>query len=353
MKLKTTLFNLGLAAILVGCSGSSDTAKTEPTPAGGTAAGAKFTKKEMRIVLIAKSSTNPVFLAAQVGADAAAEKLSGETGVKITVDWQTPPEEDAKVQAQRIAQATSTGADAIIVSCSNSDQLTGAINDAVDKGVPVMTFDSDAPKSKRFAFYGTDDVEAGGQTMAEVCKLVGDKGTIAILSGNQNALNLQNRVKGAQDEAAKHPNIKTMVFNLAKETPEDGANEVKKDMQANPQITGWAMIGAWPLFTPSLLNDASMAKVKVAAIDALPAQLAYVDKGIAPVLLAQPVYEWGYKSVETCVNRIVKGQDVPAVQKMQLVRVTKENLGDWARQLKDWKFTGIDAKYLALPPAKK
>jgi ribose transport system substrate-binding protein len=36
---------------------------------------------------------------------------------------------------------------------------------------------------------------------------------------------------------------------------------------------------------------------------------------------------------------------------MELVRVSKENLGDWARQLKAWGFTDVDPKYLALPAA--
>jgi len=36
---------------------------------------------------------------------------------------------------------------------------------------------------------------------------------------------------------------------------------------------------------------------------------------------------------------------------MELVRVSKENLGDWARQLKSWGFTDVDPKFLALPSA--
>jgi hypothetical protein len=33
---------------------------------------------------------------------------------------------------------------------------------------------------------------------------------------------------------------------------------------------------------------------------------------------------------------------------MDLVRVSKDNLGSWARQLKAWGFTDVDPKYLAL-----
>ena len=63
------------------------------------------------------------------------------------------------MQAQRIQQAVNDGADAILISCSDAGKVTGAINDAVARGVPVMTFDSDAPQSKRFAYYGVDDMQ--------------------------------------------------------------------------------------------------------------------------------------------------------------------------------------------------
>jgi ribose transport system substrate-binding protein len=54
---------------------------------------------------------------------------------------------------------------AILIACSDSDALTPTINAAADKGVAVMTFDSDAPASKRFGFYGTGDAEIGDKIM--------------------------------------------------------------------------------------------------------------------------------------------------------------------------------------------
>jgi hypothetical protein len=34
---------------------------------------------------------------------------------------------------------------------------------------------------------------------------------------------------------------------------------------------------------------------------------------------------------------------------MELVKVSKENLGTWARQLRDWGFSDVDPKFIALP----
>lgn len=350
MKLNQILCGAAVVAALgiTGC-GSSDSGGTTPStptsPAGKTTT-APPKKSTYKIVMIAKSSSNPVFTAAKKGAEDAAKELGTQNGVTINIDWQTPNNEDATVQAQKISQGVNDGADAILVSCSDAAKVTSAINDAVDKGVPVMTFDSDAPDSKRFAFYGADDKEAGAQVMKELSAIIGGKGTVAILSGNQNAPNLQNRSKGAMDEAKKYPGIKILGPFNHPETPEDATQEVQKDMNAHPEITAWAMIGGWPLFSTALLSlDPN--KVKIVSIDALPAELGYIDKGIAPVLLAQPVYEWGHKSVELIVDKIILGKEVPKITKMELVKVSKDNLGEWANQLKTWGFE-VDPKYLAM-----
>jgi ribose transport system substrate-binding protein len=335
---------LGVAVFACGGKGSEG--------AKDTAAGADRTAKagdgKITIAVIAKSSNNPVFLAARTGAEAAAKDISQKNNLDVRVVWLTPPQEDGQVQAQRIQQAVNDGADAILISCSDAGKVTGAINDAVDRGVAVMTFDSDAPQSKRFAFYGVDDMKTGQTTMAELAKLMGGKGKVAILAGNQNAPNLQRRVQGAKDEAAKHPGMQIVgTFNHI-ETPQDAAAEVIRVDNAYPDIQGWAMVGGWPLFTSTLLTDINPARIKVVAVDALPAQLAYVEKGIAPVLLAQPVYQWGYIGVQTIVDKIHFKKEVPPIIPMELVRVSKANLGEWARQLKAWGFTDVPPSYLSM-----
>jgi ribose transport system substrate-binding protein len=106
------------------------------------------------------------------------------------------------------------------------------------------------------------------------------------------------------------------------------------------------MIGGWPLFTQTLLSDLDPKKTKIVAVDALPAELAYVDKGLAPVLLAQPTYLWGNVSVQRIFDKVQLKKDVPAIIPMELVRVSKDNLGTWARQLKTWGFDDVPDNYL-------
>src|SRR5213592_4822744 len=175
-------------------------------------------KKSYTIGLVAKSQGNPVFQAARVGALDAARDLGKKLGIEIKIDWRTPNEEDSQKQAEAIEQLVLAGAEGIAVSCSDANKLTDAINRAVSNGVPVATFDSDAPASKRFVTYGVDDIECGKQTMEELAKVMHGKGVVAVLAGNQNAPNLQKRVQGVREAAAKYPGIKIRDVYYHKET---------------------------------------------------------------------------------------------------------------------------------------
>ena len=337
MKRNRVLSPITVAAIasLLSCSGGGGESRQ--------ANGSTFT-----IAMIAKSSTNPVFLSGRRGAEAAAAELSKEHGVAVRIDWLTPPSEDGAVQAQRIAEAVNAGANAILLSATDAGKVRGAVNEAVDRGVPVMTFDSDVSDSKRFSFYGGDDFQMGKQVMDELAKQMSGKGRIGILAGNQNAPNLQERVRGVKETATQYPGITIVNTFYHAETPQDAAAEVLRVMRAYPDLQGFAMIGGWALFTRTLLTDLDPAKIKIVSVDALPAELPYVETGLAPVLFAQPTYNWGYVSVKTIFDKVYLKKDVPAHVMMDLVRVSKENLGAWARQLRDWGFTDVDAKYLAM-----
>jgi ribose transport system substrate-binding protein len=286
--------------------------------------------------LVAKSQGNAVFQVARVGAEDAARTLSSQHGVKIRIDWRTPNDEDAQKQAQAIEQLVLNGAAGIAVSCSDANKLTDAINQAVNNGVPVATFDSDAPRSKRFVTYGVDDEQCGAQVMAELARELGGRGVVAILAGNQNAPNLQKRVAGVKAEARKHPGIVIQETYYHRETPQDAAAKVEQVLQANPNITGWAMVGGWPLFTEKALKW-SPGTVKCVSVDALPICLNYLRSGHAQVLLAQQCYQWGHRSVELLFDKVHLGKNPPATKEISpLERVTRENVEAYAKNWDKW-----------------
>jgi len=293
-------------------------------------------KKSLTFGLVAKSQSNPVFQAARTGAEQAAKDLGAKNGLSIRIDWRTPNDEDAQKQAEAIEQLVLAGADGIAVSCSDANKLTDAINSAVKNGVPVATFDSDAPRSKRFVTFGVDDVKCGEQVMDALAKIMDGKGIVAVLAGNPNAPNLQKRVQGVKNAAKKYPGIKIRETYYHKETPQDAAAKVEQVMQSNPDINGWAMVGGWPLFTDNALKW-TPGSVKCVSVDALPPELAYLRSGHVQLLLAQQCFEWGYRSVEHLINKIHLKKN-PSVDHdvSPLIPVTKENADEFAKNWDKW-----------------
>lgn len=316
-----------LAATSLAGSACAESTETLAPPAA---------KKSYTIGLVAKSISNPVFIAAKTGAEDAAKEIGTKMGVTINIEWRTPVNEDAQKQSENITQLAASGADGIAVSASDAKLLKTAIDAAVDKGIPVVTFDSDVPASKRMAYYGTDDFNCGKQLASELAKAMGNKGVVAILAGNQNAPNLQARVRGVKEELATHKDITVIDTYYHPETPQDAVAKVESVQAANPQITGWAMVGGWPLFTEKAL-DKIAGKAKVVAVDALPAQLAYVKSGQVEVLLGQKVYEWGYESVRMLMDKMANGK-VPSekIIKAELVPVTKANAEEYGKNWDKW-----------------
>lgn len=318
---------LSISALLVGCK------KEE----GGATAGGK---RKVVIGMVAKSQSNDVFQAAYSGAKEAARELGAKYNVDVTIDWRTPAAEDAAKQVEAIEALTRAGVDGITVACTDAATLAPAIDRAVDKGVPVMTFDSDATASKRFAYYGSDNAMIGRIIAGDLAKEMGEKGTVAILGGNQSGTNLALRVQAAKEEIARHPNMKLLAASggvfYHEETPEKAAEAVATATNANPGIEGWAFIGGWPLFTTNALKW-QPGKIKVVSCDALPPQLDYVRTGHVQTLYAQDCFGWGYKTVETLLEKIVNKKD-PATPVMvdPLTKVTKENVDAYGKNWEKW-----------------
>jgi ribose transport system substrate-binding protein len=313
------------AAILLapGCSKKSEPAASE---------------NSVLIGLIGKSQTNDVFQAAHAGARAAAAELGAKYGVKVDLEIRTPNDEDATKQAEAIDALVRRGARGISISCSEANTVTPSIDRAVDRGVAVMCFDSDAPESKRFAFYGTDDFSCGERIMERTIRSLGGNGVVAILAGNQSAPNLQKRVEGAKASIAKHPGIRLNepgVFYHV-ETPEKSAEAVASAQNANPSIQGWAFIGGWPLFTSDALKW-TPGSIRVASCDALPAQIDYLRSGHVDALYAQDCYGWGHRSVELLLEKLLHDKSPePAKVVDPLTEVTKANVDAFAKNWEKW-----------------
>jgi ribose transport system substrate-binding protein len=297
-----------------------------------------FKQRKITIGMIGKISTNPVFIAAYSGARLAAKELGAKYKVEIDIDWQTPAEENVQEQAAAIERLTRSGANGFAISCTDANYLTPVINKAIEKGCLPCCFDSDAPKSNRFAYYGADDVAFGKLLMKELAIELKGRGSIAILAGNKNALNQQRRLQGVKEELKKYPNITLSAGNVYHnlEIPGLSVETVARAQNANPNITGWIFFGTWPLMQKNSFKW-NPGEVKVVAGNAVPAELEYVQNGYVQSLVGVNCFQMGYKSIELLIDKIINNRSPEEKQIFTpLIPVSKNNVEEWSLNWRKW-----------------
>src|SRR3954467_7521486 len=151
---------LGLA-LVAGCK-KSDSA----SPGGGGGGGSK----KLTIALMPKSKGNAYFISCKQGADEAAKEL----GVDLLFDGPTDP--DPAKQNEIIENWITLGVDAIAAACENKEGISTALRKAKQKGIKVLTYDSDANPDARDFFVNQATPEGIGNTlMDEAARLCNDE----------------------------------------------------------------------------------------------------------------------------------------------------------------------------------
>lgn len=297
----------------------------------GIALGTPLRKKNLKIAIVPKALDNPVFNTANWGGATRAMELGG-----IDFRFTGSQHSDAAVQAQVVDSLISAGFDGIGISCNAPEPLLGPINRAVAKGIKVMTWDSDSPNSKRSVFYGVDSY-AAGQKEAELLNglLKGKSGKIWILSGSSAAQNLNRRIDGVKNVLSK--SLKIAGYSFCNDDIPTSVTQVQNVLRANPDLIGYIMVGAWPLFTSEgatpLLKKRAQAGMQVVAFDYLAQELPFLAHGTVKALVGQDYWGWGYQSVQI-LYELLQGKHYPSFVPQAIPVVNTSNLADYQNK---WK----------------
>ena len=219
---------LALAIALAGCG----------KPAGPKSTA---TKGKRTIVFVFKLVGIPYANACQKGAEQAAKDLG------VNVEFTGPAKGgDVAGQIRIIENQISRGVDAIVISPNDPNAVKPVIAKAMQRGVKVFTWDSDAPDSKRLLYVAAaDDVGIGESIMDRLAKDIGGKGKVGVMSGGQGALNLNLHVDGVMKGLKKYPNIqlvKPIIYN--NDQPQQAQSGVAGLLQANPDLAGVACVNS-------------------------------------------------------------------------------------------------------------
>jgi ribose transport system substrate-binding protein len=296
---------------------------------GGPApAPAETAPKKLRFAIIPKALDIPVFNYAKIGAERQAQEFGD-----VEVLWNAPASADQLKQKEILESYITQRVDGIAISSLNGEFLADTINRAIDAGIPVTTWDSDAPTSKRIAFYGVDDLASGRIMGEQAITLLNGKGKVALIT-SLGAANLQNRLQGVKDALAKAPGIEVVETYDIKEDAIRCAEIIATGSRRYPELAAWVSVGGWPVFTRNALASVDPSKTKVISFDTIAPALDLLRENKVQVLLGQKYFGWGSESVK--LLRDIRNGNRPAspIIDSGVDVVTRDNVDQYEQQ---WK----------------
>ena len=282
-----------------------------------------------KFVIVPKAMNNPFFDFARDGCQKRAKELGN-----IECIYKGPVEHEPATQAQIIQDFVTQKVDGLAISVADVAAMTKSIEAATAAGIPVITFDADAPGSKRIAYIGTNNKDFGVALGKQLLKLRPDGGKYAMISGGPGANNLAERVNGVREalKGSKWTEVPGSPT-FCNDDPALGVQQMTDLRTATPDLAAIIPVGGWPMFAPEGFKafaskskkDMDAGKFTLVAADTLKMQLELLNEGYANALVGQRPFEMGEKSMDTLLA-IKKGEKVPDIIYTGLDLVTKDNV---------------------------
>jgi len=258
------------------------------------------------------------------GTEAASKDLGN-----VNVQFVMPDDGTAAKQKQQVDDLLSKGVKGIAISPVDPENETPYLNTVAAK-TNLITSDSDAAKSNRLCYIGTDNHAAGVMAGGLVKEALPKGGKIMVFVGKSDAQNAKDRITGLRD-ALKGSNIEIL------DVRTDDADHARAKQNAadvltkTPDIAG--MVGIWSYNGPAIYSAVKEAgkagKVQIVAFDQETDTMNGIKDGTIYATVVQDPYKFGYDSIKL-LAALAKGDKsgLPA-SKMDIVptqAIKKDNI---------------------------
>jgi ribose transport system substrate-binding protein len=284
--------------------------------------GSSSSPKTMELIVGTKS--DDFYVTMECGAEAEAKKL----GVKLTVTG--PATFSIPEQKPLIDAAAVTRPDALIVAPTDSAALDPDLLKVQHAGSKIIFVDTSAANSAIGLSRISSDNAAGGKLAADTLgKLLGGKGTVAVISVAKGVSTTDARIAGFQAEmAAKFPGIKLLAEqNDDADSVGTATSFIEGDIAANPNLNGAfaANVITAEGAASGIAHAHKTGKVKLATFDADSTQMTMMKAGTIQLAIAQEPALEGSDGVQQALNAI-DGKPVTKNIATPLIAVTPANM---------------------------
>jgi ribose transport system substrate-binding protein len=317
-----------LIASFVGCLlilGASCTTNNGPTTNSTSSTGAN-----LRLAFVTNNSSD-FWTIARKGTEKADTEFDD-----VTVEFRMPADGTAAEQKRMIDDLLAKGVDGLAVSPVDPENQTQSLNETA-KHALVVTQDSDAPKSDRAFYVGTDNVAAGRAAGALIKEVLPQGGKIMLFVGKLDARNAQERLQGIK-EALQGSNVQILDVRTDDTDRVRAKSNVSDTLVKYPDVVG--LVGLWSYNGPAILSAVQDANktgaVKIVAFDEEDNTLNGVKQGAIYATVVQQPFEFGYQAIKM-MRQYLKGDKsaVPASKQVFVptLVIKQDNVDDFTKKI--------------------
>ncbi|MCX7048478.1 MAG: substrate-binding domain-containing protein [Candidatus Sumerlaeota bacterium] len=301
---------LMIVCVLCACDRSANNApqsqsgKPEAGAGKASATAAKSAKSDQLYIEVSALGGLDYFFDHKLGMKMAGEAL----GVKT--EYLGPSTYDMAAMISTLEQTLAKKPCGLVV-VGFEPSLTAVVDKAVAAGIPVVTVDADLPDSKRVAFVGTGNFQAGYQGGRKLGELIGSKGQVAIMT-KPGQSNLDQRVAGYRKALAEFPGVTVLSPDTdTQSNPNVAAQAAATLLQKYPDLAAIACVeAAGGMGAATAVREAKKAgKIKVIAMDRGNDVLEQIKEGTISASVAQQTALMPFYATQILYN--LKNNPIP------------------------------------------
>lgn len=274
----------------------------KPNPAGLTLAAQK---KKLQLGVILCPTSNLFFAEILESVEAKARELSSYNCTVIVKQVAF----NEQMQLKTIDALLKEGIHGLALSPVNTPAIQDKVEELVDKGIPVITFNTDLANSRRLAYVGSDYFKAG-ETAAGLMRLM-TQGPIelGIVTGSADVLCHSERISGFTRIIKEHcPNIHIVDTVYCNDDEIESYEQTQKLLSKHPEINALffaagGFYGGCRAIKAMELNG----KFSIITFDAIPSHSSLLKDGTILASICQHPEIQGSKPLELLFIYLISG----------------------------------------------
>lgn len=218
---------------------------------------------------------------------------------------------DVQAQLQALDDLVGAGAQGIAISPAEDQLLRGKLDELVsEKELPVVTFNTDMPGSKRMTFVGLDNIKSGQAAAGLMGIATGGSGKIGVLTGYLGNQACNARIEGFRKEIGE--NFPKLCIKSIQPCNDENPAAEKLTMQMLediPDLAGLLVCAGGQAGVRAGLKKLKMeGKIKVITYDLIPSTIEGLQSGVIDFVIDQNSFWQGYRPAMILYEKLFMGK---------------------------------------------